>query len=262
MHPKPYNLAIETTSQPGSVSLGRCDQLIDTLNLSDATRANPQDNRQRRGLDLMPAIDQLLGRHNVGPTDLGEVYLSIGPGSFTGLRVAVATAKSLAHVLGVQITAVPTLHVVAHNAPTATPDGQPLKHLAVCLNQKRDTVYAQAFTRQDDHWVPLQPPAVQTLETLLRAAPQPLAILGNPLPPIPEPWAGKITILDPALAVGRSEIVWRLGRTLAQQGQFNDPRELLPLYARPPEAQVLWEQRHPAVPASLPKPSYTQSAKP
>lgn len=216
------------------MAIGRGDELLGTLDLP-APHAPP-----RRSVDLTPTLDALCREHGAVPNQVGQAYLSIGPGSFTGLRIAVATAKMLAQVLQVELFAVPTLDVVAQNAPANldTP------HVAVCLNQKRDTAYAGVFERADDMWRPAGEPSLTTMAQLLRDTPRPLAILGDPLPPLPADQTEGVTVLDAALAVAHAEWVWRLGRDATRTGQPTDPATLVPLYVRPPEAVTLWDQRH------------------
>ena len=103
-----YGLAIEMSCSQGSVTLCHNDLELDTLSI-------PQPHRH--AIELMPTIDQLCKRHQVGPKQIGEIYVSIGPGSFTGLRIAVATAKLFASVVGSRLVTVPTIDVVAENAP-------------------------------------------------------------------------------------------------------------------------------------------------
>ena len=255
MSSKPYNLAIETASRPGSITLGLGEQLLGTTQLPDLARGKSAPNTKRRNaLDLMPAIDQLTRRHSVTPSDLSQVYISIGPGSFTGLRIAVATAKTLASVLDLKLVAVPTTQVVAQNASSdpviqANPK---IEYVAVCLNQKRDTVYAQLFHRNDNQWAPHSPAALQTMHDLLATAPRPLAVIGHPIPEVPDQLRDGVTFLDSQLATGRSEMLWKLGIALAAQSRFTPPHELLPLYARPPEAEELWAKRHAASSSTKP----------
>ncbi len=253
MPSKLYNLAIETASRPGSITLGLGEQLLGTIELPDSVRNSPTPNPRRRNtLDLMPAIDLLTRRHSVTPSSLSHVFVSIGPGSFTGLRIAIATAKTLASVLNIKLVAVPTTQVVAQNASSdsAVQANLRIEHLAVYLNQKRDTVYAQLFRRHSKQWVSHSPAILQTIHDLLAAAPRPLAIIGHPIPEVPNPLRDGVTFLDPQAAVGHSDRLWELGIALAAQGRFTPPHELLPLYARPPEAQTLWAKRHTALPST------------
>lgn len=225
----PYSLAIETTSRVGEIALGRADALLDTVTLP------PQ---RRHHVGLMPGIEGLCRAHGLGPRDIGEVYVSLGPGSFTGLRVAVAAAKMLALAGGVKLVGVPTLDVVAHNAPPAH------AHVAACLNLKRETIYCAVYRREGGQMTPIVPPALRALPELLHEAPRPVAVVGELLP---EPAPGddaQVTVLPPELARGRAEVVWHLGRALARAERYTDPLAIEPMYIRRPEAVELWERRH------------------
>ncbi|MEM1210030.1 MAG: tRNA (adenosine(37)-N6)-threonylcarbamoyltransferase complex dimerization subunit type 1 TsaB [Planctomycetota bacterium] len=224
----PIALAIETSQRQASVAMGRGDELIESRELPQLKRHN---------LELMPTVDALMRDQGMGPDDLSEVYVSVGPGSFTGLRVAVATGKLLALALpAIKLVAVPTLDVLAAQTPAE------LKHVAVCLNTKKDTVYAATYGSAEDAGVrrPLAPPTLTTLPGLLADAPPGTALLGDPLPDVPD----GVAVLDPTLALPRAETVYRLGRRLADAGEYTDPHALMPIYAREPEAVSLWKQRH------------------
>ena len=254
-----YQLALETSCRPGSISLGCGDQLLASVDLPDPNRPPRQPGNR---LDLMASIDQLAQQHHVTPTQISDVYLSIGPGSFTGLRTAVTTAKALAYTLGARLVAVPTVQAIALNVPV--PQADSFEYLAVCLNMKRDSMYVGLFERDPNpnnpRWALSQPPAVWTLDQLLDTAPRPIAIVGDPLPPklrdTPTPPADNITLLETSLAIPRSESIWQIGQTMARQKQYTDPFKLSPIYARPPEAEELWNKRHaPPVSAATPEPT-------
>ncbi len=226
------SLAIETSSRVGSVSLGRGEELLES-------REVPPPDRAQQRIDLMPTIARLCAAHRLAPVDLSQVIVSIGPGSFTGLRIAVATAKMLALSLGVKIIAVPSVDVLACSAsPAAAP-----ANLAVGLNLKRDRFWCGLYEHRQG-WQPLRPPELLSMDELLSRSPRPLAILGDPLPPVPQ--TPGVTLLSPALAIPRSEHLWRLGRHSAAAQRFVAPLELTALYVRPPEAVELWKRRRPS----------------
>lgn len=229
MSDRPYNLAIETSGRSGSVTLGNIDEMIDTAELP---------HKRRHNVELLPTIDELCKKHQVTPDRIGQVYVSLGPGSFTGLRVGITTAKMLALAGGVEVFGIPTLDVLAENAPGD------LRHVAVCLNLKRDTVHCAAYQREGDSWSALIEPGLRTMPELLEASPNPLSVIGDPLPEIPDGMTDGVTVLDPAHAVGRSQAVWHLGRTAAGSRPADDPMTLAPLYIREPEAVELWNRRH------------------
>ena len=247
MSKRPFNIAIETTTRSGSVSLGRNNVLLESITLHEYRRgmSSPLDvdsNIPGNRLDLMPTIDALTNRHGVDPSQLGEIYVSVGPGSFTGLRIAIATAKALAQTLSTQLVAVSTLEAVVQNTPADIANNG--YYVAVCLNLKRESMYTQIFTWCERGWQADSPPALRSLRKLIDTSPRPLAVIGDPVPDIPDHDQHGVTLLPPELAIAQSSAVWKLGQLQAQQGCYTDPQLLVPLYARPPEAQELWEQRH------------------
>lgn len=221
-----FNLAIETSSRHGSITLGADAATLDTLEL---------DQPHRHNVELTAGIDRLFCKHAAKPEQLTQIYLSIGPGSFTGLRIAVATAKMLAFTLKTPIVAVPTLDVIVQNAPAEH------EHVAVCLDIKPDTMYTGIYSRTGKGWQSTTSPDHLTPHQLLKTAPRPLALMGSCLPEYP--WPENVQPLDPQLAMPRSEQVWRLGHALAQQNRFSEAMGLIPLYARRPEAEQLWQKR-------------------
>jgi len=99
-------LAFETTSKYVSVAL--------LVNGAVKARIH-RDMGLNHASQLIPTIDRVMKRARVRLDALDALAVSIGPGSFTGLRISVATAKALAKATGVKIAAVPTLDVIAYN---------------------------------------------------------------------------------------------------------------------------------------------------
>jgi tRNA threonylcarbamoyladenosine biosynthesis protein TsaB len=229
MPDRPYNLAIETSGRSGSVTLGMRDDVIDTAELP---------HKRRHNVELIPTIDALCRKHHVAPNMIGQAYVSLGPGSFTGLRVGITTVKMLALAQGVEAFGIPTLDVLAENAPSDT------SHVAVCLNLKRDTVHSAVYKREGDGWSAIVDPMLRTMAKLLETCPRPACVIGDPLPAVPDAVADGVTLLDPEYAIGRSQAVYRLGRRAAATRPPDDPMRLAPLYIREPEAVALWNQRH------------------
>jgi tRNA threonylcarbamoyladenosine biosynthesis protein TsaB len=90
----------------------------------------------RHGEELLARIDGLLADLDQAPAALGGVVVGTGPGAFTGLRVGIATAKGLAHALGLQIVGVPTGEaLLAAAAAVATAEGIPAARDALVLLQ-------------------------------------------------------------------------------------------------------------------------------
>jgi tRNA threonylcarbamoyladenosine biosynthesis protein TsaB len=229
-----YNLAIETSSRQGSVTLGRGGETLET---------HVMPAQRRHAMDLMPAIDSLCQSHGVTPAQIGAIYVSVGPGSFTGLRIGITTAKTLAHTLGATITPVPTMSAIIENA---TREVTELNDVAVLLNAKRGQCYTGLYHREGDTWTPVFEPRLMAPTELLEIATRPLAVLSDHLPPCELTEEGSVEgveLLDTELATPNSATVWRLGRALEAEGKSIDPLALNPLYIRLPEAEEVWRAR-------------------
>jgi len=223
MRDRSINLAIETSCRTGSVTLGRGDEQLGTTVL-------PPQRRHR--VDLMPTIDGMFAERDLTPVDLGEVYVSVGPGSFTGLRIGIATVRLLVQTLGVNVVSVPTLDVIAQNV-----DADAAERPLVCLNMKQDSVYCAVYQHSGEHWEREDEPQLRTVAQIETLAVD--AVLGDPLPSLSD----HAKILPVELAQPRSDVVWSIGRSKARAGQFSNVETLLPIYAREPEAVSLWRQR-------------------
>ncbi len=107
--------------------------------------------------ELFPAIGDLLRDHRYVPTDIDQVHLAIGPGSFTGLRIAVAMAKAMHLANAVQIVTVDSLDVVAANLSEApaghsdTPGDETgiviPDRIAALFDAKRGQFYVSVYDR-------------------------------------------------------------------------------------------------------------------
>jgi bifunctional N6-L-threonylcarbamoyladenine synthase / protein kinase Bud32 len=102
-------LAFDTSTEVTAVGLGRLrgDGGIETVAVSDLLAPRAALTR------LLPAVRDLLSSAQAGIEDVGLVVVGLGPGSFTGVRIAMATAKGLSHGLGVALHGVGTLDAVA-----------------------------------------------------------------------------------------------------------------------------------------------------
>ncbi|WP_432798615.1 tRNA (adenosine(37)-N6)-threonylcarbamoyltransferase complex dimerization subunit type 1 TsaB [Poriferisphaera sp. WC338] len=284
------NLAIETSSRRGEIALARGDELIETQEL-------PQ--KKRHNVDLMETVDQLFTKHNLKPNDLSEVYLSSGPGSFTGLRIGIAVAKMLSLAGNVRLVNVPTLQVVAFppewrpsykgDRPDDAwayeqhgfiePGTEREKLIGAALNIKKETMYCALYRWGDirlreskGRLETVVQPAVRNCEELSEAVMVACGKTGALIPGgtfvgevLPEDFmkatrgehrTGIMASIQRLLenkhlqyvigddARPRAESLWVLGRDLAKQGRFADPRTLSPAYVREPEAVTLWNQRH------------------
>jgi len=180
----------------------------------------------------------MLAQAGLAPERLGHVYVSIGPGSFTGLRIGVTVARTMAQLLpDLKCLAVPTARAVAQNAAAVE-----WEHLGVVLAAKGRTAYCARFVRRDGGIVPAGGASVVEFERFCADAPRPMLLIGEGMAFF-EVSAPSVSVADEGLWSPTAEGVWRVGRSLAAEGRFTDYHELLPDYGRRPEAVRLWQQR-------------------
>lgn len=216
------SLAFETSGRFGSIALGIGGEHVEAAELP---------RKKRHNLELMPAVAALCEKHQIKPADVNELYVSLGPGSFTGLRIAIATAKMLSLTNpSLKLVGVPTIDVLAQQYKNAA------AYVAVCMNIKRGTMYAGVYR---EGTVVIEP-ALRTAEALLYQAPRPLAIVAEVDTRIAAV-AGVTIVACEGIEADASE-TWRLGQALAGVGRFTAPADLLPLYIREPEAVTLWNE--------------------
>jgi tRNA threonylcarbamoyladenosine biosynthesis protein TsaB len=114
----PTLLAIDTATSRVAIAIARAAGEPYAPALAEAS----WEAGQRHGETLLPALDRLLSEHDVRRSDLTAVVVGTGPGTFTGLRVGLATAKGLAHGLGIPIVGVSTATALLAGADAAGAD--------------------------------------------------------------------------------------------------------------------------------------------
>jgi tRNA threonylcarbamoyladenosine biosynthesis protein TsaB len=228
-------IAIETSSPLGSVAIGQGPELVAEREFSTQTQ---------HGRELLPTLDALCREHGWGPETFSFCFVSIGPGSFTGLRVAVTFARILALARHVRICAVPTLMVIVENClslPTLP------QWPAVILDAKRSQVFGGVFELAADRYRAIVPAILASPEGILCGNPGPTAVMGEGIEYHRAAVdASGLTIIDPVHWRPRAAMVHRVGWRMASEGHFTPPRALIPHYIRRPEAEELWEKRQAA----------------
>jgi tRNA threonylcarbamoyladenosine biosynthesis protein TsaB len=220
-----FSLALETSGRIGSVAIANDGVVI-------AERLYPHGLQHASA--LVPLIDQLCQEHSLTPADLEEIYVSIGPGSFTGLRVGVTLAKSLAFATGARLVAVPSVRVLAENAPADA------TCVAIVLDAKRGQIFTATYERAaDGSWTETRPARLDRLASVIEQATRPLHLLGDGIPF----HRGSIPIDDQIIVANEStwhataRVVSQLGAAMAARGEFANVFTIKPTYVRLPEAE-------------------------
>jgi tRNA threonylcarbamoyladenosine biosynthesis protein TsaB len=225
-------LALETASERASVALLRAGEPV-------ALRALPAGRPASEA--LLPAVLALLEEHGLAPAALGGVAVSIGPGSFTGLRVAAATAKGLAYGAPAGVAAVPTLAALAAKGTALAP----APRVVATLDARRGELYAAAHRGDDPLAAPLWGPVVIGIEALaerIAAEPGALVVVGEGADAlaaaIGERRARAARWLPAPAGAPDAAWVGRLGARLLAAGRGLAAADLAPVYVRRAEAEV------------------------
>ena len=188
---------------------------------------------------LLPLIIDLLEYCRVERAELEGIAVAVGPGSFTGIRIGVSTARALAQGLSVPAVGVPTLEALAE---TVRGPG-----MLICplLDARRGEVYGALYRRQDEYPYLLEEivaPGAMKLELLLSHASafdRPVIFLGEGLKTFEcqiREELGRLALPAP-LGLNRAALIaWR-GKQLLESGADSSYERVLPLYLRLPEAE-------------------------
>ncbi len=220
-------LGIETATLLGGVALASdAGELI-----GEITLRNPESHSER----ILPAVDWLLATLGIPLQRLSAVAVSQGPGSFTGLRAGIASAKGLAFSLGVPLFGISTLAALAANAPP----GDAL--VCAVLNARRGEVF-RAFFRAtaagpsrlgQDGLVPIASLAVEIPEGCL--------VIGELPPPLIEMLSpgGAARFAPPHINHLRAAAIALLGSSALRASRPSELTTLLPRYLRPCDAVTI-----------------------
>jgi tRNA threonylcarbamoyladenosine biosynthesis protein TsaB len=227
----PRALAIETSGRIGSIAISEGKRLLGCEEFAHGLK---------NAATIVPIIDRLCRVAEWQPHDVDEIYVSAGPGSFTGLRVGITVVKTLAFATGARIVAVPSANVLARNAPAEW------TNLIVVLDAKRDQIFTARFENCAGKPVEREPAHLDSLAEMLRRCPRPVHLLGEGIPfhekfiPQSDP---EIIVTDAPCWRARAETVMEIGAEMARSGSFADPMTLAPIYIRRPEAEEKFDAR-------------------
>lgn len=236
--PMPFThvLALDTATRTQALALMQGDTLM--------------EHAQRRvqfnhGSSLLEHVSQLLKDQAMTLDQIDLIAVGLGPGSFTGLRVGLAIAKSLARAKSIPLVGVSTLAATAYPAALAHPDAV----VCAAFDARRSEAYAGIYaahagahtapgTVLDDHTTTIGDLRARLIAL---ASDRPVLLVGDAferyadLKEWPTP---NITALPQWAHVPSAIAVAQLARLKAQSGDLDDPARLEPNYIRPTEAEI------------------------
>jgi tRNA threonylcarbamoyladenosine biosynthesis protein TsaB len=221
-------LAIETSGEPASLALVRDGCVATDLEFTAPRRLSQT---------LMVRMDELLGRAGASVGDVTAAAVSLGPGSFTGLRIGVGTANALAQVNGWRIVGMPTHHAIAERA-AGTADGL----VCVVTAARADEVYATLLSRGESGWQERRPCGVYRigeLKQLLVEVGERVALCGDGAAAWSEQLRDVGDVQLGAAQPPRAREVGLLAELRLRSGEVDAREDVRPLYVRPSQAEAV-----------------------
>ena len=222
-------LAIDTATQVGSVALVE-GTLIKAQHILKVSATHNQR--------VLPGIHQILAHSGWTLDHLDALAVSIGPGSFTGLRIGLSIAKGLAWALGKPMSAIPTLDALAANVV-------PVPHpICPVLDARKGEIYTALYRGGKDQIpVRLTPFMAVKPQELVERITEETVLVGDALirygDLLAKELGDRLLKAPPHLnLVHASSVAWLAWRRL-QLGMQDDPSSCTPLYVRPSEAELV-----------------------
>lgn len=223
-------ILLETSSPHAEVALATAEQIVRRQHLSMA---------RQHARDLAPALQNLLTEEGWSPASITHLGVDIGPGSYTGLRVGVVTAKMFAYATGAKVVGVDAMTLLAIGSPGS------VRSIHTIVDAQQNQVYACRFRRDDAEAAPM--PACETevvpVDTWAKSLQEGDYVTG--------PGLTKFAHLLPAGVHASSPGKWSpsVDAMLAEihrrsiSDHWDDPWKLNPLYLRASSAQIRWDAK-------------------
>ena len=226
-------LAIDTSTPRAALALARPGQ---------EPRVPPPDaepdRAARHGRGLIPAIAALLAAEGLTVADLGAIAVGLGPGSYTGLRIGLTAAKTLAYAAGKPLVAIDSLEAIARNAPDDA------LRVVVAVDAQRGDAYLADFAR-DAPGAPLHrlgPTRIEAVAPWAEALGPSDLVLGPALDRLLAAWPASARLGTPDQGHPGPARLIPMAREALEAGRTLDPFFVEPIYLRRSAAEDQWER--------------------
>ena len=224
-------LGVETSGRSGSVAICRDGTCLAERPLEKTGRRHAQT--------LVLEVERILADLDLCADECELVAVSIGPGSFTGLRVGVVFAKTFAYANRCDIAAVDTLACIATTSPSE------VNTVYVVDDAQRGELFVGHYTkRPDGHWIATNGIELHNAVRWFAARTTEDVVTGPGVEKYMERYASTCRILAPEYRTARASVVAKLGQLNFESIGADDFWMLEPFYFRKSAAEEKWEAHH------------------
>lgn len=225
-------IGIETSGREGTLALRENGRLLEVRDLAAEGRRHAQT--------LVAELVELLTRHGHSLADCTAVGVSVGPGSFTGLRVGVVCARTLAYATGCRLAGVDTFAAVAEGSPAD------VDRVLVVADAQRSQLFVGEYVRNDQQqWQ--RDGAIRIVDAEVWCAERASDdCVSGPVPPRRvSQLADRCRLLPESVRYPDAASVALLAERILADGGGDDLWTLAPFYFRKSAAEEKWERDHP-----------------
>lgn len=223
-------LALETATMTGSIAILADDTLIAEVRINI---------RVAHAERLISSIDWLLKNSRVSLEEMDAFAVSIGPGSFTGLRIGLSTVKGLSYATGRPIVPVPTLDALAKTLPFCSYPVCPM------LDARKKEVYTGLYKWEGEVFKKIITETAIRPEELLKEIKERTVFVGDGAVIyrrlIEDAVKDKAVFAPPSKMIPSASSVAEIAAERLREGITVDPVSLRPFYIRKSEAEIHWK---------------------
>lgn len=228
-------LAIDTSTVVASVALMDDEKLLGEYSIN---------NKKTHSQKLMVMIKEILDGLEIKPCDIDVFAASIGPGSFTGLRIGVTTAKAMAYATKKPVIGVPTLDALAYNVVTS--------NFAICpiLDARNSQVFTSLYEVKDkkpERITEYLGIPVSELAQIINEKNKKVIFIGDAIDLHKEYFVSELgqncEFAPLGMRLQRASSVAEVALKMASEGKFTSSFELVPFYLRKSQAERELEKR-------------------
>lgn len=227
-------LGIDTSTMAANVAVLEDDKLICEYTINT---------KKTHSQKLMPMIENMLKTSDVEIKDIDAIGICVGPGSFTGLRIGMATAKAMAHVNNIPLIGVNSLEILGSNIEFSN------KKICAILDAQRNQVYTCKYIFENNKSKALEEISIKPIDDLLEelhATGEEWVIVGEAVYKYKEKIesVSNITISSPSNHITKASSLCVLAKDKLEQNiEIHNCYDINPMYIRKSQAEEQYEEK-------------------